>query len=633
MAGVAHELRFAAVRLEGDEHLLGLPDWAAFIRFALDDERGRARVMRELRGRVERVLFARLVRFAAPVLLAEDVRDVARAEHRLEVEAGGTADRRAEAVVLGYRAGGHEAAVAVAVDAGAFRVHVWAANGFIDHGHDVQVVLAAPVAGDLRGEIATVAAGAARVTEHDEDVVRGEDLLDGVETVTVVAVRAAVDIDDEGILLRVVEPRRVEEPGFDNELAAADVKALPVRRRGLSEHGLAVVRDRRAHALFSVEDRDLADLREAGHGLRDVAPGLVRAHAAAQRAFTLDLFDLASFEVDDVQPARPSVNGVEEHVALIQPGGHRWRDDRRKAAVRQALEVCRHPPRVASCDIIEEEIGLPGEGGVAGVGDLRAVRRPLPGGDVAVRAALGHRVRTVRIEDKEVAHHAVVRRNLGADATAVRRPARAVLRVRLRGELLALAAGDIDHEELAAHIAEVAKDILLVVDAARHAHGSGSARLQWLALRVRGINARDEDDARAIRRPGDVVDGGVVARDFARFAAFHRQREEARRARTVRGEGQGPAIRGPARRGIPFATPGEPSLVGTVHIADPYLRIPLLRGRIGLRKRVGDVRTIRRDLRVASSGKSIDESGRRERFHGPPMKMRVAGEHTGCPKR
>src|SRR6267143_3675808 len=100
--------------------------------------------------------FARLVRLAAPLKRSPDVRDVAGAVHRLEVEARRTAHRRLEAIGLADGPGGHVAAVAVAPDAGALAVGVRALESGVEDRHQVQIVFATPVAAHPLSKLATV---------------------------------------------------------------------------------------------------------------------------------------------------------------------------------------------------------------------------------------------------------------------------------------------------------------------------------------------------------------------------------------------------------------------------------------------------------------------------------------------
>src|SRR3712207_5258992 len=76
-ARVARELHLAAGLLQRDEHLLPLPDRAALVRLAVDNQGRRLRSVRVVRRRVLVVPGAVLVRRGAELDAAEGVADVA----------------------------------------------------------------------------------------------------------------------------------------------------------------------------------------------------------------------------------------------------------------------------------------------------------------------------------------------------------------------------------------------------------------------------------------------------------------------------------------------------------------------------------------------------------------------------
>src|SRR5262249_13013807 len=141
------------------------------------------------------------------------------------------------------RPGGHEAAIAVAPDATAVAVSVRTFDDGVDHCHQVEVIVATPIAAHHLGEIAAVRTRATRIRIDDQEAMGGQDLLDRVEAEAVVAVRATVDVENDGILPSRIEVDRLQQPGFDREPVALDVEALPGRRRaGLEEPGVEVRR-------------------------------------------------------------------------------------------------------------------------------------------------------------------------------------------------------------------------------------------------------------------------------------------------------------------------------------------------------------------------------------------------------
>src|SRR5262245_50029009 len=126
------------------------------------------------------------MRGAAKLQIAEAVADVAGAVEGFEIEAGRAADGSLETLGVADGPRGHEAAVAVAKDAGASGVGEGALQHGVDYGHEVEVVFAAPVVDDLLSEGAAVGERAAWIREDDQEIVAGEALLDKVESVAVV---------------------------------------------------------------------------------------------------------------------------------------------------------------------------------------------------------------------------------------------------------------------------------------------------------------------------------------------------------------------------------------------------------------------------------------------------------------
>src|SRR6266849_2990558 len=100
--------------------------------------------------------FARLVWLTAPLKRPPDVRNVAGAVHRFEVEARRTAHRGLEAIGLPDGPGGHVATVAIAPDASSLCVGKWPLQGRVEDRHQVQIVFATPVAAHLLGELAPI---------------------------------------------------------------------------------------------------------------------------------------------------------------------------------------------------------------------------------------------------------------------------------------------------------------------------------------------------------------------------------------------------------------------------------------------------------------------------------------------
>src|SRR6266851_2749494 len=83
-------------------------------------------------------------------------------------------------------------------------------------GHQVDEVLSAPVPDDLTAEKLTVSIGAARVDVQHDVAHSGEDLELVEECPPVLSVRAAVDLQDEGIPATRVEVVGPQEPTLDH---------------------------------------------------------------------------------------------------------------------------------------------------------------------------------------------------------------------------------------------------------------------------------------------------------------------------------------------------------------------------------------------------------------------------------
>src|SRR6185437_6171602 len=115
--------------------------------------------------------------------------------------------------------------------------------------------------------------------DDEEKPVAGDYLLNWVEGVAEVPLRPAVDIHDNRILLGGIEVGRLEEPGFDGELAALYLEALPLGRRVLGQERCVVAGDDLCRAGLQVVDGKLAGRLEAGERLHNVAPGGVDAEA------------------------------------------------------------------------------------------------------------------------------------------------------------------------------------------------------------------------------------------------------------------------------------------------------------------------------------------------------------------
>ena len=118
----------------------------------------------------------------------------------------------------------HEAAVAAAAGADLGTVHVRTLRDDVHRLHQVIVVLHAPASARAVREIRTVAARPARIREEHHDALRRE-VLEFVEPPFVVlAVRSAVDIQHDRILLARDVAVRLHQPRLDFEVAHAAIR-------------------------------------------------------------------------------------------------------------------------------------------------------------------------------------------------------------------------------------------------------------------------------------------------------------------------------------------------------------------------------------------------------------------------
>src|SRR5207237_3351618 len=110
----------------------------------------------------------------------------------------------------------HVAAVLPAADSESRRVDVTVAlDDLVERAHDVDVVLAGPVAHDLAAEALPIAVGAARVHVEDDEPHAGEDLQLVEEGPSVLSVRSAVDLEHCRVHAIRIVTRRFEHPSLE----------------------------------------------------------------------------------------------------------------------------------------------------------------------------------------------------------------------------------------------------------------------------------------------------------------------------------------------------------------------------------------------------------------------------------
>src|SRR5258707_10274433 len=154
-------------------------------------------------------------RRVAHLVLPEVPADVARPERADVVADAPLRDRGLEAIGVPDDPVGHEPAVAAACDVEALRVDPPQAERVVNAGHEVEVVLAAPVADARAQEPVAVSVAPARVHVEHRVATAGEGLELVEEGVAVRAVRATMDLEDQRPLLRSVEAARLEQPTLD----------------------------------------------------------------------------------------------------------------------------------------------------------------------------------------------------------------------------------------------------------------------------------------------------------------------------------------------------------------------------------------------------------------------------------
>src|SRR5206468_5246911 len=196
------------------------------------------------------------------------------------------------------------------------------------------------------------------------------------------------------------------------------------------------------------------------------------------------------------------------------------------------------------------------------------------------------------------------------ETLAVRRPRRAaVLEVAAR-ELQGLTPADVDDEHVLAPVRREADAVELVEDA-----GDPPRRARALVLLLVRLvaGARGERDARRVGRPLDVLHALLQLREPPGLAPLGGNEIDVRRrllVAAVRGEGEPPAVRRPARHHVAPLTRSELAwLGGAVERRHPDRASVLVRLLIERRDGVAHERAVRRDARVARVNELVDVLG------------------------
>jgi hypothetical protein len=197
------------------EELQTLIDGHAEVPLVRDDERGRRDPVGVKVRRPLRELLFRLRRPGGPAEIpVREPQFFGHRRHGLEVEDAVVRDRRLETAGVAEDPVHRVAAVAGPRDPLARRVHERHLHDGVEDGVQVDHDLATPVAADLVHEFLAEARRPARVRRHDDPALCGPQALTPAERPPILprALRAAVDEEDDGIFLRRVEGRRLDQP-------------------------------------------------------------------------------------------------------------------------------------------------------------------------------------------------------------------------------------------------------------------------------------------------------------------------------------------------------------------------------------------------------------------------------------
>src|SRR5437867_5565769 len=229
--GEPYENGLFAQHLQRGEQLLSLLDGTAEVSLRVKDEERRLHVRDVGQRRAEDELLAPLPwRGVAHLVLPEVPPNVARTERGDVVRDAPLRDRGPETISVADDPIGHEPAVAAAGHIEALWVDPAECEGMIDTGHEVVIVLPAPIADARLDEPLAVRMTSARVGEQHRIATPREHVELVEERVAVCRVRPAMDLQDEGPLLRWIEPARLHEPALDRPaIRAGELDALGCR--------------------------------------------------------------------------------------------------------------------------------------------------------------------------------------------------------------------------------------------------------------------------------------------------------------------------------------------------------------------------------------------------------------------
>ena len=313
--GIAHHLDRLAEEAHGTEELFGLRDRAAQVHLAAAEKQRSLHVLHVTdRGSSPQLVEVGVWRRAE--LEGAPQHDVVLRILADEVGDGAHRDRGREAVGLTDHPVGHVAAIRAAADAHAAHVDAAASlDRLVESRHQVDVVLAAPVANDLAPEVLAVSVRAAWVDVQDHVAHSGEDLELVHERRSVLPMRSTVNLEHEGIYAVGIEVGRPEHPALDDpavrggerfalrlrhvSVAQPRVQVGHLRLRALGEHVqlAGVGRVRGAEGDDAGRDVEVVDAALAGDLGPHVALEVARIHGARAGS--------AGREVDAIAFRRP----------------------------------------------------------------------------------------------------------------------------------------------------------------------------------------------------------------------------------------------------------------------------------------------------------------------------------------
>ena len=480
LLGESHQLRGLAEQAQRTEQLFGLRHRAAKIHLARGKQQRGAHVLHVAdRRAAPQLVEVRPGRRAelehAPqhdVVLRVLAHEVGDRPHR---------DRSREAVGLTDDPVGHVTAIRAAADAQPLAVDVAGAfDGLVQRAHEVDVVLARPVAHDVAAKPLAIAVGAAWVHVEDDKAHARQDLELVEEGPSVLGVRAAVDLHHRRVHPALVEVLGLEHPPFEPPavrrseellLRLGDVAVVQPRiqvgdaRFGALGQHVELARAARvggAEGQHSRRQVEVVDPTPPACLLADVAVKVDRPDARHARS--------AGWEVDAIAFRGPSDSGR-------VPGAHVVDD----AVIHRLVEVSGqaagaaagqgHDPKSFQQADVESirgderdqvTLGRPDRGA-----QIEAASKPDPSG--------------VEVDEVEVQLALQVGARLGVagdhDAAAVRRPVEVGYVPGSVGELLDLAARGRDAKQVVVPAVHVTATVVLVVEAAYDPRDWSAAQL------------------------------------------------------------------------------------------------------------------------------------------------------------